>query len=161
MKAFYQKYKEAIIYIFFGVLATLVNMISYHVFFNNIQLGNVVSTILAWVLAFLFAFFTNKFFVFKSKAYALKAWIYEFGTFFLCRVFTGVLDVVVMYLGVDLWGKALSEGIALYAIIGKWINQTPFSLNSLVVKLGSNFIVMVLNFIASKLIIFKKKRKAQ
>lgn len=161
MKAFYQKYKEAIIYIFFGVLATLVNMISYHVFFNNIQLGNVVSTILAWVLAFLFAFFTNKFFVFKSKAYALKAWIYEFGTFFLCRVFTGVLDVVVMYLGVDLWGKALSEGIFIYGIVGKWIGQSPFVLNSLVIKLGSNFIVMVLNYIASKLIIFNKKRKAQ
>lgn len=161
MKGLYQKYKDAIIYIFFGILATLVNMISYHIFFNNMHLSNVVSTTLAWLFAFLFAFFTNKFFVFKSKAYELKAWIYEFGTFFLCRVFTGVLDVVVMYLGVDLWGKVLSEGIALYAIIGKWIHQTPFALNSLVVKFGSNFIVMVLNYIASKLIIFKKKRKAQ
>ena len=158
MKALWEKYKESIIYIFFGILATLVNMISYHVFFNNMQLSNVVSTILAWLFAFLFAFFTNKFFVFKSKAYALKAWAYEFGTFFLCRAFTGVLDVVVMFLGVDLWGKALSEGIFLYAVIGKWIGQTPFALNSLVVKFGSNFIVMVLNYIASKLIIFKKKK---
>ena len=158
MRALYQKYKEAIIYIFFGILATLVNMLAYHVFFNLLFIPNVFSTFLAWICAFFFAFFTNKFFVFQSKDYTLKAWTYEFGTFFSCRALTGVLDIIVMYLGVDVWGKALSEGIGLYAVVGQWIGQDAFALNSLVFKFGSNFIVMILNYFASKFIIFKKKK---
>lgn len=127
----YTKYKMPILYIIFGGLTTLVNILVYFVCYNISGLSNVSSTIIAWILSVIFAFITNKFYVFESKENNV---FYEISTFFGCRLGTGILDVGIMYLTVD---------------ILKW--------NALFMKVISNVVVIVLNYILSKVIIFKKK----
>lgn len=127
----YRQYKMPILYIIFGGLTTLVNIVVYFVCYNVAGLSNVFSTIIAWILSVIFAFITNKFYVFESKS---KNLFYEISTFFGCRFGTGILDVGIMYLTVD---------------ILNW--------NALLMKIISNIIVIVLNYILSKVIIFKKK----
>ena len=127
----YNQYKMPILYIIFGGLTTLVNIIAYFICYDISGISNVLSTIIAWTLSVIFAFITNKFYVFESKENDV---FYEISTFFGCRLGTGILDVGVMYLTVD---------------ILKW--------NALLMKIISNVIVIVLNYILSKVIIFKKK----
>ena len=131
-----RKYKSFITYAFFGVCTTLVNILSYRLFFFALSVPNVPSTILAWLFAVLFAFITNKIWVFESKSWALSVTIPELIKFFVCRIATGVFDVAVMWLAVDKM---------------QW--------NALVWKVISNVIVIVLNYVASKLVIFVKKDK--
>lgn len=127
----YNQYKMPILYIFFGGLTTLVNIVVYFICYDISKLSNVVSTVIAWILSVIFAFITNKLYVFESKSGSL---LYEISTFFTCRLGTGILDVGIMYFTVD---------------ILKW--------NALLMKIISNVIVIVLNYILSKVIIFKKK----
>lgn len=126
----YYTYKEPILYLIFGGLTTLVNIITYFVCYNIASLSNVISTIIAWILSVIFAFITNKIYVFESKS---KSIIIELASFFICRLGTGILDLGIMYFTVD---------------ILKW--------NALLMKIISNVIVIILNYIFSKLIIFKK-----
>ena len=134
--ALLKKYKSFITYAFFGVCTTLVNLLCYRAFYFALGVPNVPSTILAWLFAVLFAFVTNKIWVFESKSWALSVTIPELIKFFVCRIATGVLDVGIMYLAVDKM---------------RW--------NAMVWKVISNVIVIVLNYVASKLVIFVKKDK--
>lgn len=122
-----------LLYIIFGLGTTAVNMIAYEVTYNRIGICNLISTIIAWVLAVVFAFITNKLFVFDSKSLAWEKVKYELVTFLTCRLITGIFDVIIMFVAVDMMD---------------W--------NSLVWKFVSNVLVTVLNYIASKLVIFKK-----
>ena len=133
MRRIIQKYKSIIAYLFFGVLTTLINWGSYFLFYNIAKTPNVPSTIIAWILAVAFAFITNKIWVFDSKSFDGKTILHEIWTFITARLITGILDVVIMYFAVDV-----------------------FVMNSTVWKLISNIIVIVLNYIFSRLIIFKK-----
>lgn len=134
IKTLLKKYKSLISYAFFGVCTTAVNVVTYYVCFNIAGLSNILSTIIAWILAVLFAYITNKLWVFDSKSFDKNVLIKEIPAFFGCRLATGVLDVVIMFLAVDI---AQSNGTV-------W-------------KIISNILVIVINYIASKLIIFKKK----
>ena len=127
------KYKSLIMYAVFGVLTTVVNMVSYYLSYNVLRIPNVPSTIIAWVLAVLFAFITNKLWVFDSRSFKRKVLIHEIWTFMAARLITGLLDVGIMYLTVDVLG---------------W--------NATLWKLLSNIIVIILNYVLSKLIVFKK-----
>ena len=129
-----KNYKQGILYLFFGALTTAVNIISYYASYNIFKISNVTSTILAWALAVLFAFVTNRIFVFESKAKGFKEIIRELLAFFTCRLLTGAMDVLIMWISVD---------------IMNW--------NSMLWKIISNVLVVVLNFLASKL--FKIKNK--
>ena len=128
------KYRSIILYVVFGAMTTLVNMAAYWLCYNVIGIPNVPSTIIAWVLAVSFAFVTNKLWVFDSKSWDAKTLRHEIPTFFGARLLTGLLDVGIMYVTVDVMG---------------W--------NGMVWKLVSNVIVIILNYIASKLVIFKKR----
>lgn len=134
LKGLISKYKSLILYVIFGVCTTVVNVATYSLFYHLFIVSNVLSTIIAWLVAVLFAFFTNKLFVFESKSMTAKVFFYELFMFFLCRVLTGVLEVGIMYFAVDKmqWHATL------------W-------------KLITNFIVIVLNFITSKFLIFIKR----
>ena len=134
MKSLLKKYKHIILYIVFGILTTLVNMVVYWLCYNIIGIPNVPSTVIAWVLAVAFAFITNKLWVFDSRRFDGKTFLYEILTFFAARLLTGLLDVAIMYGAVDIMG---------------W--------NSTLWKLISNVIVIILNYVASKLLIFRKK----
>jgi putative flippase GtrA len=126
------RYRSIIAYGVFGVLTTAVNIVSYFVSYSVFGIPNVVSTALAWVLSVLFAFVTNKLWVFESKSLDRETVIREAIAFFACRAATGVLDIAIMFVAVDMMG---------------W--------NALLWKLVSNALVIVLNFVASKLVIFK------
>ncbi len=128
------KYKAFLLYAIFGILTTVINLISYYILYNMIGWENVPSTALAWLVAVVFAFVTNKYWVFGSKSVELKTMLYELFTFFMCRIATGILDMLIMYIAVD---------------VESW--------NEMIWKLLSNIIVIIINYVASKLIIFKKK----
>lgn len=129
-----KNYKSIVLYLIFGALTTLVNVAVYYLCYNIAQIGNVASVIIAWVLSVAFAYITNKLFVFESRSFEKSVFIPEVLSFVGCRVLTGALDVAIMYIAVDL-----------------------LSGNSLIWKVLSNIIVIILNFIASKILIFKKK----
>lgn len=128
------KYKSFIMYAVFGVLTTVINMASYYVLYNTLSWSNLASTALAWLIAVIFAFITNKKWVFDSQSMEAKVLLYVLFSFFLCRIATGAFDMVVMYVAVDVMHA-----------------------NEMFWKLTANVLVILLNFVASKLIIFKKK----
>lgn len=134
LRDLYLKYKVQINYVVFGVVTTAVNVAVYYIFYNKLYVGNIASTIIAWLLSVITAYITNKIWVFESKSFKPAVLLKEMGSFFACRFLTGVFDVGIMWLGVDL-----------------------LHFNSTVIKILSNVIVIVLNYIVSKLIIFKNK----
>lgn len=131
----WSKYKSLILYAAFGALTTLVNMAVYHLCYSVAGLPNVPSTVLAWVLAVSVAFITNKLWVFDSPSFDRSTLLREVPAFFGARLLTGLLDVAIMFVAVD----------ALHRPATAW-------------KLISNVIVIVLNYVASKLVIFKKEK---
>lgn len=132
-KELLEKYEDIILYLFFGVCTTAVNMIGYWALAYLCNLGIMPSTVVAWFLALIFAYVTNRKWVFKSKAKNPAEIIREVLYFFICRLSTGVVD----------WGSML-------LLVG------VFCLNDMLSKLAANIIVILLNYIASKRIIFKK-----
>ncbi len=133
-KQLYEKYKDIIPYAFFGVCTTLVNIASYWVCAHPLRFGTMVSTVIAWILAVLFAYVTNRKWVFNSQAETVAEITKEIISFFGCRLATGVLDWACMFVFVELLG-----------------------LNDVVIKTIANVLVIVLNYVASKLLIFRKK----
>ena len=93
IKGLFQKYKSFISYAFFGVCTTIVNLAAYRIFYGALSVPNVASTVIAWLFAVIFAFVTNKLFVFDSKSLAVKTVATELSKFLACRIATGVLDV--------------------------------------------------------------------
>ena len=131
----YKKYKEVINYLIFGVLTTLVSLAAYYIsvftFLNPedaIQLQ--IANILSWIAGVTFAYFTNRKFVFESKE---KNKVKEAGKFVLARATTLVMDMLIMWLGV-----------------------TVLHLNDKIIKLISQIVIIVSNYIFSKLFVFKK-----
>ncbi|MCD7791339.1 MAG: GtrA family protein [Bacteroides thetaiotaomicron] len=129
-----KKYKALISYLFFGVCTTVINIAVYYLCYNVSGIPNVPSTVIAWVVAVVFAYITNKLFVFDSKSFKADVLVREMASFFGCRLLTGILDVIIMYVAVDV-----------------------MDMNSTLWKLVSNVLVIILNYVASKLVIFKKK----
>lgn len=134
IKNLMKKYWDVIPYLFFGVCTTVVNVISYWVCAHALTLKTMLSTIIAWILAVLFAYVTNRKWVFHSDVHEAKDICKEMTSFFGCRLATGIVDWLSMFVFVELLGA-----------------------NDVFVKLAANIVVIVLNYVASKLIIFKKK----
>ncbi len=130
-KAFNQ-YKGVIRYLFFGICTTIINIISYYACTYMIGWTVVSSTVVSWLLAVSFAFITNKIWVFESKTWNKGSVIKEVLSFFLCRIMTGILDLIIMIVSVKILG---------------W--------NDILMKAISNIAVIMLNYIASKLFIFR------
>lgn len=121
-------------YLFFGVCTTLVNVATYWVAAHLLQLSVMPSTIIAWILAVLFAYFTNRKWVFHSQSASYQAVLHELFLFFACRLATGVVDWACMFVFVDLLA---------------W--------NDVIIKFAANVLVIILNYFASRLIVFKKE----
>ena len=135
LKALFIKYREVISYLFFGGLTTVVNYAAYLLtapFFNT----TTIPTAIAWVLAVIFAYVTNRIFVFHSQARGAKALLREILSFFGARVLSGIVDVGIM-----------------------WVFADHLGFNDKLMKLASNVFVVIFNYIASKLIIFRKSGK--
>lgn len=134
LKQLFIKYKEMILYIIFGGGTTLVNIFVYYICAHPLSFPTVPSTVTAWVMSVAFAYVTNRIYVFESHSRGLTAILREIVSFVGCRLLTGLMDLVVMYICVDL-----------------------LHFNDLIIKIISNILVIVLNYIASKLLIFRKK----
>ena len=133
LKALLVRYRDIIVYLIFGALTTAVNYIVYLPCYNILGLSGSVSNAIAWLAAVAFAYLTNKPFVFRSRDWSAKTVIPELTKFVGCRVGSGVLETAIIFLTVDLLG---------------W--------NGNVMKLLTSVLVVVLNYIGSKLLVFKK-----
>lgn len=120
--------KEVILYLFFGGVTTVANIIVFKLL-RIASLSLFISNSIAWVVAVLIAYFTNRKYVFDSKNDSKK----EFTSFIFFRILTLVIDMILMYLFVSL-----------------------FKINDLISKIIVNVVVIILNYVFSKLIIFKK-----
>ena len=129
-----KKNKEFLMYFIFGVLTTLVNYAVYVACHHAFSLNAALSNAIAWGVAVVFSYITNKPFVFKSNDWTIKTLVLEFSTFVASRVLSGALETGIMWLTVD---------------FACW--------NSYLMKLCTSAIVMLLNYIAGKLLVFKKK----
>ncbi len=102
IKELFLKYKALIMYAIFGVATTIVNVFVYFVFTRVLNFENTISNIFAWILAVTFAYLTNRKWVFESQNNKIGDIIKEILYFYACRFFTGLLDVVIMYITVDI-----------------------------------------------------------
>ena len=143
LKQLWAKYYEQFTYLIFGGLATLLNIVLAMVF-RSFGMPTTLNTVLDNVICILFAYTTNRLWVFKSRSRGADA-LREFGSFIACRLGTMVMDVAVMWLGADVIGPALVPA----AWLGLWF---------LGVKVFSNVLVIVFNYVFSKKIIFIKKK---
>ena len=132
IKLLLKKYKNFILYVGFGIITTAINIILYWLLYNILDVSNVPSNIIAWIGAVIFAFLTNKNLVFGSSSWDKKTVINELWKFFGARLATGGIDLLIMFLFVDIW-----------------------QFNGLLIKIIANIVVIILNFILSKLIVFK------
>ena len=133
LRALFDKYYDIISYLFFGVLTTVVNYIVYLPCYNLLGIPAAVSNVIAWVGAVAFAYLTNKPFVFKSHDWSAATVIPELTRFVGCRIGSGLLETAIIFVTVDLliW-------------------------NGNVMKLITSVLVVILNYVGSKLLVFKK-----
>ena len=128
-----EQYKDILIYLIFGLLTTLVNYLVYLPCYNFWGLSASVSNVIAWAVAVAFAYLTNKPFVFRSHDWSRAAVIPELMKFVGSRVFSGFLETGIIFLTVDI-----------------------LALNGNVMKLLTSVLVVILNYVSSKLLVFKK-----
>lgn len=131
-----KKYRSVLIYLVFGVLTTLVNYIVYFPCYNGLHLSAASSNIIAWVFAVIFAYLTNKPFVFESKDWSAKTVIPEFAKFTGTRIASGAIETVMIWLAVDAMG---------------W--------NGNIWKVITSILVVIINYIGSKLFVFREKKQ--
>ena len=137
IKEVYLKYKEIINYLIFGVLTTIVSLVTYYICVytildpdNAVQLQ--IANVISWIISVAFAYITNRKFVFESKE---KNKIKEASKFVTSRIATLLMDMAIMYVGV-----------------------TVLRFNDKIMKLISQVVVIVMNYILSKILVFKKEK---
>lgn len=133
MKELIYKNKEILLYLIFGVLTTVVNIVVYYISAELLDIHYLISNALAWFLSVLFAYITNRKYVFNSHNENI---IKEMISFFGSRLATGVLDMTLM-----------------------WALVNYHLLNDMISKIVVNVIVIVLNYVLSKLVVFKSNSK--
>ena len=137
LKKMYKKYKEIINYLIIGGLTTVVSLISFYlvrilIFTKDTQLDIQISNIISWFFAVLFAFITNKKYVFESKKEG-KEKLIEMIKFYLSRITTLLIDMATM-----------------------WLLTAPLNINDKISKIIVQFIIVVLNYVFSKIFVFNK-----
>ena len=137
IKSLYKKYKEIINYLIIGVLTTVVSLATFYIvrilfLTNDTQLDIQISNIISWFFAVLFAFITNKKYVFESKKKG-KENLAEMIKFYLSRISTLLIDMGVM-----------------------WLLTAPLNINDKISKILVQFIIVILNYVLSKIFVFKK-----
>ena len=141
--AVWKKHREVLSYLVFGVLTTAVNVGLFMVLTAWTSLSTSAANAIALSASILFAYVTNKLWVFESRLTGWEA-VLEFGKFIACRIATGFLDQFVVVAGVDWLGAAIG------------LNENMLWAGA--VKIFANVLVIVANYVFSKLIIFKKSK---
>ena len=130
----YIKHKEVLLYLFFGGLSFLVSIGSFSALIYFMQISELFANIWSWVCAVTFAYFTNRTWVFEDKATTKKGIFREIYTFFSGRVFTLVVEEALIYI---------------------FIIRLGF--NAIFIKTIAQIIVIVLNYVISKTLVFRKR----
>ena len=131
---FLKKYKDLILYVVFGGLTTVVNFAVYYPCYNLLHFSATVSNLIAWVVAVAVAFLTNKPFVFHSYDWSAGTVIPELGKFVGCRIGSGAIETGLLFLLVDC-----------------------LKVDGNLFKLIISVLVIVLNYVSSKLLVFRRK----
>ena len=134
LKEMMEKYKDIVPYAIFGILTTIINIVVYLFFAHILKKEVMLSTLAAWFLSVLFTYVTNRKWVFHSGVLTFSNIIREAVAFFICRLATGIADILIMFIFVNI-----------------------FHFNDLFIKIISNIAVIILNYVASKWIIFNHK----
>ena len=134
LRSLVEKYWDIVSYLVFGVLTTVVNYVIYLPIYNFCGVSAAVSNVIAWVGAVAFAFLTNKPFVFQSHDWSGKTVIPELTKFISCRLASGILETLILLLTVDCL---------------HW--------NGNIWKLVTQVLVVIVNYVGSKLLVFRKK----
>ena len=155
MKNFYKKYREIISYLFWGVLTTVVSWGTYSLFevlFSTnakialfsfeISVTVFTANVLSWICAVLFAFITNKIFVFRSKSWKRKVFWPELWKFVSARLATGIIEIIAV---------PLLEALGL--------DQQIFGIEGIIAKIIVSVIIVILNYVFSKLFVFRAGKK--
>ena len=133
IRALVMKHWDMVSYFFFGVLTTVVNYLVYLPLYNLAGISAAVSNMIAWAAAVAFAYVTNKPFVFKSHDWSMQTVLPELGKFVGCRAASGGLETALVFLTVDVCG---------------WDGNLW--------KLIISVVVVILNYVSSKLLVFRK-----
>lgn len=133
LQKMWKKHNDIFWYCFFGGLTTLVNMVIFYMFSDLINLHYMIANTIAWIVAVLFAYITNRTWVFKSKVKGLKAIAKEIGVFMWFRLLSLGMEMIILFVMIDLLG-----------------------IKEMLTKLIAQIVVIVANYIFSKWIIFKK-----
>lgn len=147
-----QQHREVLSYLFWGVMTTLVSWLSYSIFailfkkqasvirLFDLEMSMTVfwANLISWVCAILFAFVVNKLWVFESKSWKKSVWLPEFWKFVSARIATGILEIFVVPL-----------------LVNFGLNQIIFGVEGLLAKVLVSVVVVILNYVLSKLFIFK------
>lgn len=131
----YREHREGMRYLVFGVLSTIINIVVFAICERILHLSTIISNVIAWTIAVLFAYVTNKLYVFDSKTTKKQELAKEIISFFSARIFTLVVETIFLKIVIDELG-----------------------LNEILMKIISNVIVIVLNYVFSKIFIFKKDK---
>lgn len=135
VRALLQKHREAISYVFWGVMTTLVNYAAYFLLRSILHVPLVSTNTTAWAVSVLFAYFVNKLFVFESKSWAWRVAVRELWQMTASRLFSLGLETGILWLFVE-----------------------ELRCSEVIVKLCANVLVVVVNYVLSKFIIFRKKQ---
>lgn len=151
IKELFKKYKEIIMYLIFGVLTTLVNIVCTVILNKLFKLSaaNYINTSISWFMAVLFAFVTNRKFVFESKE---KNILFEMVKFYGSRAFSGLFEIFLPKFFVF-----LADKVGFLKFLGNPFKVASYELDGGIAKLVTMVVVIVLNYVLSKLIVFRKK----
>ena len=135
LAAFCKKHRQILLYLFFGGVTTVVSYAVYFVLYNRFNCYASVSNAVSWVIAVVVAYLTNKPFVFQSRDWSAHTVLVELSEFAGLRLLSGVLETAVIFLFCDLlcWN-------------GNWV------------KVVTSIFVIILNFLFSKFVVFRKKQ---
>ena len=128
-----EHYYSILMYLIMGSITTFINIFIFWLFNSQFSLNYTIANIIAWVFSVLFAYVSNKFYVFESKNTSLKTLTKEVSSFFFFRILSLFMDLLVMFLCISLLG-----------------------FNPLLAKVLANVIVLIANYVFSKFFIFNK-----
>ena len=136
MNDLWKKYREFILYLFFGGLTTLVSIVSYAFCERVLGMDPLVANIISWILAVSFAYVTNRKWVFQSRAVSAEAVIKEVAAFYGGRLVTLAMEEAVLAVGI------------------KWLGY-----DSIAVKIAAQVLVILANYFISKWVVFRERKR--
>ncbi len=135
LEPFYKKYKEILLYLFFGALTTVVSIGSYAALNVGLGVNELIANVISWICAVTFAFFTNRVWVLAAQTEGAGAFLGQMAKFCGGRIFTLIVEEAILFVFI-----------------------TKMGFNSVLIKVIAQVVIVVLNYLISKLLVFRKGR---